>query len=161
MRPAGIAVVACLLAGCGFGQTADEVKRLGVFAKTSGGLVEVSDFANQEMEDSINQGVSSVYRFANEPQSATPTAFIVNVPEAAISASAVYLLDRLEDARWYESKRQKSPQPIKSSIENVRDAIYKVSISDLPRDATGFVCIYIHMPLGTPDRLYAVKLGKK
>lgn len=140
---------------------AEQMKHLGVYAQTSSGVLELTSYGVEQTQDSIMDGMSVVFQFPDTgPQAGKAAAFFVNMPDAVITESEIYLLPNPIGARWYAPNDKRTPSPIKASIENVTGAIYKVTPGSMPPDAAGFLCLHVKMPNGTPDRLYAIKLER-
>ena len=93
------------------------------------------------------------------PRSA-PLAFVTNVPEAMMAEAKVFLLPRVEDGHWHKNFVDAADtKPLPSSTEPISGSIYKVTPSDLPQGATGFLCLWVKMPSANEDRMYAIRLN--
>jgi hypothetical protein len=93
-------------------------------------------------------------------QSPTPIAFVTNVPDAVMAQAKVFLLPRVEDGHWHKNFVDAADtKPIPSSTEAISGSIYKVTPSDLPQGATGFLCLWVKMPSGNEDRMYAIRFN--
>ncbi len=138
---------------------AEQMKHLGVYAQTASGIMELTSFGVAQAQDSIMDGISVAFQFpGTDPQSGRPTAFFVNLPNAVITESEVFVLADPNGARWYAGEDRRNPTAIRANIENVTASIYKVTPESIPVNAAGFLCLFVKMPSGSADRLYALKL---
>jgi hypothetical protein len=140
---------------------ADQIKHLGVYVQTSSGILELTSYGVEEDHDSIMDGTSVAFRFPDaDPPGGKAVAFLVNMPDAVITESRVYVLPNPRAARWYTGTNKKTPVPVTTNIEDVIGSIYKVTPGPIPPDATGFLCLFVKMPAGTQDRLYTIRLER-
>lgn len=154
------------LAGCGGGGDSPSVisekaKNLGVYAHNKNGVTELLTFGQERDQDLFYGGLTTSFAFSGAiPESSSPVGFIVNLPEARISESKLFLLPNPAAAQWRSVEHGvPNPKPIQSTIEPVSGAIYKVMPSSTLKLSSGFQCLWIKMPPGTPDRMYCVKFS--
>lgn len=125
------------------------------------GILELTSYGVSATQDSISGGVSIVFTFpGTDLQTGKATAFFVNLPHAVIEDAEIYILPDPKTARWYANGGNNSPSPIDADIEGETGSIYKVTPKSIPADATGFLCLWVKMPQGISDRLYAIKLSR-
>jgi hypothetical protein len=92
------------------------------------------------------------------PPTGRATAFFLNLPNAAIEESQIFILPDPKLARFFVDKNKKSPSPIDADIESVSGSIYKITPKSIPADASGYMCLFVKMPAGSASRFYVVKL---
>jgi hemin uptake protein HemP len=135
---------------------------IGVWASTDSGLVQLQSYGIEEVRDSFTEGLTSTFHFddANQlPGAASVKAFFVNMPDAKVTESKLYALSRLS-ARWHEQiKSPSDPRPLPASMQIVEGSLYRIASERLEPLASGYAAIHISMPMGIPDRLYAIKIG--
>lgn len=146
------------LASCGSqaDATLEQTKNVGVYVEQSGSLEELSLYGNPEQD-----GFQVIrFRFSSPIPERTTTAFIVNLPGASIPEAKLYLVPDPASATWHYSRVNdpRDPHPIAASIQTLSATIFRIAPTSLPRDAQGFLCLFVKMPLGIPDRLYAIRL---
>ena len=137
---------------------ADQTKRLGVYVQTETGLTEIRAYG-VETHNTLNETMT--FAFSGEiPQIPTAIGFIFNLPDSPVAEAKVYLLPDVKAARWhyFNPSEPSDPQPLSSGIERVSDGVYKVAPDSMPANAAGYLTLRVRMPLGAPDRMYAVKL---
>jgi hypothetical protein len=159
-RAFSFVVATCCIIGCKSGPSpqrlSEEAKSLGVYALNGSQLTEIDMFGR---ERSFAGDVTFDFP---EPIIKAPsdTSFVVNLPNSNISEAKVYLLANPEKAIWSHDRPERDPKPIKASIEPQGSGIYKVTPSQpLSGDHPRYLCLFLSMPLGTADRLYAVDTG--
>ncbi len=146
--------------GCGHGSDeaiAKQVTHLGVYSLTTTGLLEITQYGVTTF-DPISQEIN--FKF-DQPiaQAAVPLGFVTNIPNAVIAEAKVFLLPSIEAGRWHRHFVDAGDsKPIPSSAEAISGSIYKVTPSALPDPAAGFLCLWVKMPAGTEDRVYAIHL---
>lgn len=139
---------------------AQQAKNIGVYARMDNSLRELAAFGAEDhniMTETMN------FKFTEPiPKSQSVSYFVVNVPNSNISDSKLFWLPDVMAARWhyFNPNDPRDPKPVKATIEPLSATIYKVSVAE-PNAATGkgFLCLWLKMPMGTPDRLYAVQVG--
>jgi len=135
---------------------AERAKNLGVYTQTSDDLSELPTFGVEEHE-SLGQTVS--FKFTGNIPTGNPSAFIVNMPGAIIAESKIFLLADPSAATWpMYFEDPSNPAPIPAAIEPLTPSIYKITPRELPESPAGFLCLLLKMPMGSPDRMYAVRL---
>jgi DNA-binding beta-propeller fold protein YncE len=153
------ACIICLLS-CSRGP---DPQRIGVFAETDAGIVELVVYGSETQADSFTEGLSEGFSY---PQGQTvPTAtsvkrLYVNLPDARIEESKVYILSDL-NARWHlQGHTARDPQPLTTQLSKTDRGVYELTSDQLHANGPGYVGLLIKMPLGAPDRLYVVQLSE-
>ncbi len=135
-------------------------EQLGVFADTSSGITDVPCWG--AAEDLVGLGPSTVhFKFTRSdcvPRLSNIRAFLINLPGADVTNSNVYGLVEL-DAHWTEGGASADPQPLKDTIQK-HGNVFRIESPEFGAIHQGFITLVVKMPLGTPDRMYAVELGK-
>jgi hypothetical protein len=154
-----IPVFALFLSGCGHGLNQamlQQASRPGVYIQTAEQLVDVPNYGTYSL-DPFSQQVT--FRFDHSiPQVSGPIAFVTNIPGAPMSEAKVYVVPSLSAGLWHKGLTPPGDtKPLESSADAVEGSIYRVT-SELPNPATGFLCLWVKMPSGTDDRMYAVQL---
>jgi hypothetical protein len=154
-----VPVFALLLSACGHGLNQamlQQASRPGVYVQTSSELVAVPNYGAYSL-DPFSQQVT--FRFDHSiPQVSGPIAFVANLPGAQMSEAKAYVIPSLSAGLWHKGLMPPGDtKALESSIDVVEGSIYKVTI-ELPNPATGFLCLWVKMPSGTEDRMYAVQL---
>jgi hypothetical protein len=154
-----------LLASCKGNPSPDKVvsetKALGVYSLSGGQISEPLSGGQEEYRDPFNQTYG--FKFTDPiPTAKADASFIVNLPNADVSESKLYTLQNPEAAVWHidPAYQGKNPHPIKATIEPITSGIYKVTPSDEGSETGTYLCVEIDMPLGTPDRFYALQITK-
>lgn len=133
-------------------------KRIGVFVDADGKTTEITAYAREAAglpEGELPPVVKSGVR-----------AFYANIPDSIVSESGVYFLEKL-DRRWHAQTSSKVP----AKLEKLSGNLYRFGLPDAKdqqrvilalREArqTVFLGLRVVMPLGVPDRMYAVQLGE-
>ena len=133
-----------------------QASRQGVYAQTAAGLVEISHYGSFSV-DGMSQAIEFKFN-SSIPQVAGAKAFVTNIPEAVMSDAKVYLLNRMEEGQWHRGFTGPSDtKPVSAAVDHVSGSIYVVT-PDLPSGAGGFLCLWVKMPEGSLDRMYAVQL---
>jgi hypothetical protein len=138
-----------------------ETKALGVYALSGGQVSEPLSGGQEEYRDPFNQTYG--FKFTDPiPTAKADASFIVNLPNADVSESKLYTLQNPGAAVWHidPAYQGKNPHPIKATIEPITSGIYKVTPTDESSETGMYLCIEINMPLGTPDRFYALQITK-
>jgi hypothetical protein len=124
-------------------------QKIGVFADTNSGLLELTAYGEQAGRTTYTfrqiTGVPNVQRINR---------FFVNMPDTKITNSKLYWLLDLP-ARVQETELP----PLKIDIESVQGNMYSIVCSELEGKKGGVAVLKIGMPSGTPDRMYPVRLG--
>ncbi len=141
--------------GCSRGP---DPKQIGVFVDADGKTTEITTYAQEgaglpggEQPHVVKSGVR---------------AFYANIPDSIVSESGVYFLEKL-DGRWHAQASPKVP----AKLEKLSGNMYRFGLPDAKdqqrvilalREArqTVFLGLRVVMPLGVPDRMYAVRLGE-
>lgn len=143
--------------------------KIGVFADT-GELTELTAYAEQVRMTRDEYGTQSV---TDTPAAASVHCFYVNMPNSEITSSKVFLLQQVSwqaapRPSWSTSPRvfilqqqtetfhENAPE-LKADIEKAGEGVYKVTVPELS-GKKGIVALKVVMPLGTPDRLYLLRL---
>jgi hypothetical protein len=160
-RIGALAPAILLLSGCGHGLDEAMMKqasRQGVYVQTSSKLVEVSRYGAYNL-DPFTQQIEFKFDSSISPV-AGPIAFVTNIPEATMGDAKVFLLPSIGAGVWHKNLATSGDtKPLSSSTDAISGSIYKVT-PDLPSDATGFLCLWLKMPAGAGDRMYAVQITK-
>jgi hypothetical protein len=146
---------------------ATKIRRIGVFALTDKGLVELSCYGSQARTNNFNVETYG-FKFADRscvPTAHTVNAFFLNLPGANISEAKIFGLPDL-DATWLipggmslSGPAPTDPTALTAEVENVRGTIFKIYPKHLAEIRSHFIALVVPMPLGTPDRMYAVALS--
>jgi len=139
----------CSLVLGGACRRAPAPQKIGVFADTNSGLLELTAYGEQAGRTTYTfrqiTGVPNVQRINR---------FFVNMPDTKITDSKLYWLLGLP-ARFEETTQE----PLKIDIESMQGNMYSIVCSELEGKKGGVALLKIGMPLGTPDRMYPVRLG--
>jgi hypothetical protein len=141
-------------------QIAAQAKDLGVYVQVGNQLTEIS--SGQEEQRGID-GHLKGFKFT-DPITVVPldVSFVVNLPDAHISDSRIFWLPDVKSATWHvfpiEDGNHVDPEPVKASIEPIANGLYRVKPVVEGSNGTPFLCLWVAMPLGTADRLYAVQI---
>jgi hypothetical protein len=131
-----------------FSDTPDASK-LGVFASTSDGIKELTIYGEQSGMHTFK--LPEIY---SAPTVAKVKAFYLNMPDTKVMNSKIFWLPASRQSLDEESS---SALPIQ--IESVKGNMYKALSPELNTRQGGVLLFKVGMPLGTPDRLYAIKLS--
>lgn len=138
---------ALMLVGC---EKSPEPQKIGVFASTNRGLLELTVFGEQTGMTSY-----SMRQLSNLPTAKKIVSFYVNMPDSKITNSKVYWLAKLD-----QDFNERGQAALNLSIENAKTAgTYRIACTDLEGKNNGYVLLKVGMPLGTPDRMYAIHLA--
>ena len=125
-------------------------EKLGVFAETGTGFVELTSFGEQN-------GIQT-YNLETAPPpivGGTVKSYLINLPDVKIANSKVFWTSTLD--KFFD---EKNARIIGSSLESASDNNrYKISITDGNIPQSGYALLKVGMPLGTPDRMYIVQIG--
>lgn len=152
------------LAGCGSPDSpqrlAEQAKTLGVYVGGSGELREIPSFGS-EQQDVLSETEAYVFEGGLPSFAELPRFVVVNMPKADISESRLYWLDDIKKARWhyYHANDPRDPKPLQTHTEPLVQGLYKVTPTEGVPATHGYLAMLVKMPLGTPDRLYAVEVG--
>jgi hypothetical protein len=137
--------------GCGsLGQLGSPLPtKLGVFADT-GSLTELTVYVEESSLENFDAN-DAQKRVAEIPVASHVRAFFVNMPNVQITSSKAFLLKDL--GRVNEGQ---TPE-LKIDIEKAGEGVYKLVVPDVA-GRKGFLALKIGMPMGTPDRLYLLRL---
>ena len=143
-----ILALGCLLLfslGC---ETTPDPQKIGVFAATNRGLLELTPYGAQN-------GMSSydLRKLQEVPAVAKVTQFYVNMPDSKITESKMFWLTKLD--KEFDEKGLSS---LNASIETGKNNVYRIKCAELAGKKGGYILLKISMPLGTPDRMYAIQL---
>lgn len=131
-------------------QETPDAKRLGVYADTDHGVIELAVFGEQ-----IEMTSYSVPNLNSVPKAGYVKAFFVNLPDIKVSNCRIYWVDSLAD-RLHEDKATAEA----ATIESVEGSMYKLSIPQFSDRTGGYLLFKVGMAFGTADRIYPVKLGE-
>lgn len=141
--------------GCNRGP---DPKQIGVFVDADGKTTEITSYAQEgaglpdgEQPPVVKSGVK---------------AFYVNLPDSIVSESGVYVLEKI-DRSWHARTSSKVP----AKLEKLAGNMYRFGLPDTKELQHGILAIRearqtvilglrVVMPLGVPDRMYAVQLGE-
>jgi hypothetical protein len=141
-------------------QIVSETRALGVYSLSG---TQVTEIANFGVEDDDLEAQTMGFTFTHPIQTAAPdTSFIVNLPNADISDSKLFLLQDPAKARWdlFHPDDKEDPQPIKTTTMPISSGIYQVSSGERNLPDGRILCLWVRMPTGTPDRLYALRMKR-
>lgn len=137
---------------------AEKMRSLGAYAATESGIIPISVYGTEDQD--IGSETAS-FKFAGIiPEAKRISHFYLNLPDANVSESKLYLLEDVDAARWhyFVENDPSDPKPVSATIEPVSGSIYKFSSADLSAKETGFACLRASMPMGTAERMYCVHL---
>jgi hypothetical protein len=150
--------------GCGRADSpqslAEHAKVLGVYVSSPDGLRDLGVFGVEE-HNILAETMTFKFNDAIPTLKNTPQYFVVNMPNANITDSKVFWLPNLKNSQWhyFHPNDERDPKPIKTSVEPITTGIYKVSPVEYPVGQHGFLCLWLKMAMGTPDRMYALEIG--
>lgn len=154
------AVLVLFLSGCSHEADqamARQATRPGVYAVTPSGLVELPEYGTYAL-DAISQEIHFNFRHPATDVTA-PLGFVTNLPGVPIADAKIFLLPSIDGGRWHKVFIDANDsKPIASSADVISPSVYKVIPADIPKGAAGFLCLWVKMPPGTDDRMYAVHL---
>jgi hypothetical protein len=156
-----VALAVALFAGCSSQSPeslAQQAKNLGVYARADNSFRVLTVFG-VENDDS---GWTRFMFTESIPKAQAVSYFVVNVPDAKISDSQLFLLPNALAAKWVLERPTdpRNPKPLKATIEPLSATVYKVSLAEpSAKTSKGFLCLWLKMPMGTADRLYAIQVG--
>ena len=143
-------IVGCLLMiviGC---QTGPDPQRIGVFAFTNRGLLELSSYGEQTGMTSYD-----TRKLLNVPTVAKIVRFYVNMPGSTITEVKMYWLEQLGN-----EFDEKGRLPLNATIEAEKDNLYRIRCADLEGRREGYALLKLPMPLGTASRIYMIHLAE-
>jgi hypothetical protein len=132
---------------------------IGVWASTESGLIELLTYGTQSL-NLFNETYS--YQFdecARLPRAESVQAIFVNIPDAKVTESKLFGLFDLA-AQWHLHGNPADPRQVAPSMEIVEGSLYRLSSKEISTATSNFVAVSISMPMGTADRLYAIRIGK-
>jgi hypothetical protein len=137
---------------------AEKMRGLGVYAETESGISPVSAYG-VESQDVMSETTSFTFT-GTIPDVQRISHFYLNLPDASVSESKLYLLDDVREARWhyFVENDPRDPKPVSATVEPVSGNIYKFSSAELLAKDAGFACLWASMPMGSPARMYCVHL---
>lgn len=129
-----------------------EPQNIGVFANTDKGLIELTDYAEQQRRGG--------YKWAGDRLSPVHRVdlFYVNLPNIEIISSKIFWLPPEETN--IDSDFEKTHMPLKIEIKNIKNNLYKILSTELKEKKAGLAALKIVMPLGTPDRIYVMQIAE-
>jgi hypothetical protein len=136
----------CML-GC---EATPEPQKIGVFASTNHGLLELTAYGEQS--SMTNYDLSKLH---DVPTVAKITSLYVNMPDSKITNSKIFWLTKLD--KGFDEKSQPS---LNASIEAGKNNVYQIKCAELEGKSGGDILLKISMPLGTPDRMYVIRLSE-
>jgi hypothetical protein len=143
-----ILALGCLLLfslGC---ETTPDPQKIGVFASTNRGLLELTAYGEQNGMTSYD-----LRKLQEVPAVAKVARFYVNMPDSKITNSKIFWLTTLD--KDFDEKGRPS---LSTSIETGKNNVYRITCADLMGKKNGYVLLKVSMPLGTPDRMYIIQL---
>lgn len=163
---AALSVIACRQSESGAGKglspgtmmspSAPNSTRVGVFARTSDGIQELTSFGEQLDSDRFK-----VPDVATIPKSNGVSALFINMPDSIVTNSKVFW-DELERGRPIHLKRRVREDKLSAipfQIHHVDGNMYALESVELENCTYGVLAVKVQMPLGTPDRLYFLLLA--
>ncbi len=130
---------------------APDASKLGVFASTNDGLKELLVYGEQTGETSYRAPST-----AGAPTVASVKAFYINMPNSNVMSSKVFVEPSRDLAPTFTEAASHS---VPVSFESVKGNLYRVVLPDLGKRPGSLLLLKVSMPLGTPDRIYAINLG--
>lgn len=162
MKICTVLVGIMMLVGCKSNDSpealAEKMRSLGAYVEAGSMIMPVSTYGTEEHD--VMDG-SLTFKFAGPiPETKRVNHFYLNLPDANVSESKLYLLDDMSEAVWHPSKSDdaSSPKPAVATIEPVSGSIYRFSSKEMSILEGGIVCLWASMPMGDSDRLYCVRL---
>jgi hypothetical protein len=143
-----ILALGCLLLfslGC---ETSPDPQKIGVFASTNRGLLELTAYGEQNGMTSYD-----LRKLQEAPTVAKVARFYVNMPDSKITNSKIFWLTKLD--KYFDEKGQPH---LNASVEAGKNNVYRITCAELESKKGGYVLLKISMPLGTPDRMYGIQL---
>lgn len=128
---------------------APDPSKLGVFASTSDGIKELVVYGEQTGTRTFR-----LPDVTNAPAVAEVKAFYLNMPDTKVMNSKIFWLPTSQ-----ESLDEESSTALPIQMESVKANMYKALSPGLDAKKGGLLLFKVGMPLGTPDRLYAIKLS--
>lgn len=116
--------LAILLVGC---ETAPDPQKIGVFASTNHGLVELTVYGEQEGMTSYD-----VRKLKQAPTAAKVSQFYVNMPDSQITNSKLFWLTKLDN----ELNEEGLP-PLNASIEVAKGNMYRIKCAQMEEKRMG------------------------
>ena len=161
MRRSACALVLLLAAHRALAGPQPDPERIGVFAETSAGLIELRPYGKQTTTASSSDEMSVVFRFPGAvPSASRCNSFLVHVPEGNMADAALFWLTDLGAKFNLEVKRKSDQTALVTRVEQVGDGdVYRVTSPGLMGKARGYAALLLPMPVGSANRLYAVRLG--
>ncbi len=135
------------LLGC---ETTPDSQKIGVFASTNHGLMELTAYGKQNGMTSYD-----LRKMQNIPTAAKVTRFYVNMPNSAITESKMFWLTKLD-----KEIDENNLSSLNASIEAGKNNVYQIKCTELDGKKDGYILLKISMPLGAPDRMYAIHLSE-
>ena len=115
-KRAALLVSVVLLLSCSRGP---DPQRIGVFADTNGGIIELAVYGSESTSDSIMDGLTEGFAFPQGhalPIATSVKTIYINLPEAHIEEAKVFFLPNL-DVRWHpQGHSDRDPQPIATQL---------------------------------------------
>lgn len=130
--------------GCNRGPDPNQI---GVFVDADGKTTEITTYAREGA--SLPEGEQPLVVKAGVQ------AFYVNMPDAIMSESGVYVLEKI-DRSWHARISSKVP----AKLEKLAGNMYRFGELDPEAQEGSLLGLRVVMPLGVPDRMYAVQLGE-
>ena len=145
---AHIVALGCLLLcmlGC---KTTPEPQKVGVFASTNHGLLELTTYGKQTGEN-----VYSLNNLPEIPKASKIIRFYVNMPGSTITEVKVFWVTTLD--KNFDERNQ---TPLDASIESGKSSVYLINCAALSDKKSGYVLLKVPMPLGVADRAYVAQV---
>lgn len=155
----GIAVVLCLFVGCKPSpqSIARQAKYLGVYELTGRHLKEIQTYGRER--DDLYAAIHFAFSgpIMKGPKSAV---FVVNLPGSISSGAQLYLLMNPQAVIPMEGNSGNA-KPIQARIKPLTKDIYEVfPAKSIKTEHPKYLCLYVVMPPGIPDRLYALDISR-
>jgi hypothetical protein len=138
-----LTVSVLLILGCHKGP---DPKRLGIFADTERGLIELTSYGE---EIGIDTYRAPKLEFPNAHE---VRALFMNMPDTNISSAQLLWAESLRD-----SLREGDTSHLSMQTEVVEGSLYRIQIQNQP-NTTGILILKVGMPMGTADRIYPIKI---
>jgi hypothetical protein len=131
------------LTGC---ESAPDSSRIGVFASTTHGLLELTTYGKE-----IGEAVYELPNAQTFPSSTSVRSFYINMPDSTITESKLYWMSSIG-----KTFNESGQSPLSITLVAKREKLYQVACADLAQKKDGYAILKVSMPLGQPDRIYVV-----
>jgi hypothetical protein len=141
-------MLGCMLLGMLGCESTPDPQKIGVFASTNHGLMELTTYGEQNGMTSFELRKLHVV-----PKAAKVTQFYVNMPDSTITELKIFWVTKLSDE--FDEKDQ---SPLNVSIETGKNNVYRIKCADLMGKTNGFALVKLSMPMGVSDRVYVIQI---